>query len=88
MAGTVDRVFCGKYVYDACRAAELWCRENGYSVGFMSGNDPRGLVAGRVHVAKWDTLTDDARKKLDGIMTGDMRNGPVRVLINPKKPAV
>lgn len=32
--------------FEACNAAEKWCRDRGISVGEMQGPAPRGLLVG------------------------------------------
>jgi hypothetical protein len=65
--------------FKAMQAAEDWCAEQGISVGPCQRGDPRGLLRGDFYVAKWRNLSEDERAALDGLMTGDMRNGPVIV---------
>jgi hypothetical protein len=67
--------------FAACDAAESWLREGGYSVGSCERGSPRGIMRGDVPIAKWRNLSPRERKTLDGIMRGDMRNGPVTVEI-------
>jgi hypothetical protein len=64
-------------VFVACMAAEQWCRDNGFSVGYMERNSPRGILHGDYAISKWRNLSPVQRKALHGTMTGDMRNGPV-----------
>ncbi len=73
-------------LFEAATSAEMWCSENGYSVGRMQGKSPRGLLRGNYDIQKWRNLTAADRAALDGTMTGDMRNGPVVVWI--KEPCV
>jgi hypothetical protein len=65
----------------ACRAAERWCAENGYSVGRMERGAPRGLLRGDYDIQKWRNLRKAERDALAGTMSGDMRNGPVVVTL-------
>lgn len=67
--------------FEAVRAAERWCDENGYSVGRMQGPDPRGLMRGDYEISKWRNLSGQQRAELDGQMAGDMRNGPVTIRV-------
>ena len=66
----------------AVRAAEDWCANHGLSVGEMERWKPRGLLFGDDAIAKWPNLRQADRDVLDGMMTGDMRNGPVTVTID------
>lgn len=79
--GKMKKVFDQQGDFEACRAAEAWCRENGYSVGTMQGRDPRGILLGDYDIAKWRNLDKMHRAALHGVMTGSMRNGPVTVEI-------
>ena len=75
-----------KYVFDredeafaAFRKAQLHCTGLGFSVGSMQGPDPIGIVRGDYDVQKWRNLTRADRARLDGVITGDKRHGPVVV---------
>jgi hypothetical protein len=67
--------------FEACRKAEKWCNENGFSVGSMQGPSPRGILKGDIMISKWRNMSHKELGQLDGKMTGDMRNGPVVVQI-------
>lgn len=68
--------------FNACSAAEEWCEKNRVSVGRMQRGDPRGLRRGDFDIMKWRNLRQSDKDSLDGQMSGDMRNGPVTVLLN------
>lgn len=68
--------------WEAVKAAEAWCEENGISVGTMQSGSPRGIKRGKHSISKWRNLTNEDKKLLDGMMTGDMRNGPVQIQLN------
>lgn len=65
--------------FKAMNAAEDWCTENGISVGSAERGSPRCLMRGDFAVAKWRNLSASERQECHGVMTGDMRNGPVTV---------
>jgi len=65
----------------AVEAAEQWCEKHGISVGTMQGEAPRGLKRGKHHISKWRNFSNSDMKLLDGTMTGEMRNGPVYIVI-------
>lgn len=67
--------------FAACRQAEQFLKDMGYSVGRMQGTDPRGILKGDFDIQKWRNLRDDDIAALHGRMTGDMRNGPVHINI-------
>ncbi|CAJ0737822.1 hypothetical protein R16034_00860 [Ralstonia edaphis] len=65
--------------FEACREAEYWCEARGIAVGVMERDQPRGLLVGSYHIAKWHNLSGPERRELQGKMTGDMRHGPVTI---------
>ena len=68
--------------FQAMYAAKAWCRDNGISVGQSCAIGPTGLLFGQFDwIAKWRNLTPMERKDLHGIMTGDMRDGPVVIIL-------
>ena len=78
----MKRIFDQPGDFEACRAAEDWCKAHGIAVGAMERGRPRGLLFGDCGIAKWHNLSQAHRDSLDGTMTGDMRSGPVVVSIN------
>lgn len=69
--------------FAAQAAAKRWLHERGYNVGPSERDSPRAIMRGDVLISKWRYLSPHERKTLDGIMRGDMRNGPVTVEIFP-----
>lgn len=72
--------------YQAFQAAELWVEQNHYKRGPMDhGSGIIGLAsqfsASMRFVLYLHNMTTEQRASLDGLMTGDFRNGPVRVTI-------
>lgn len=61
--------------------AESWCKENGYSYGSMDGHNPIAIWKGDCSISKWHNLSKKEQNACDGVMTGDFREGWVRVLI-------
>lgn len=74
-------IFDQEGTFKAKFAAEEWCREHGISYGSSCAMMPTGLLFGDYHIAKWRNLTALERKELHGEMTGDLRNGPVKIRI-------
>ncbi len=72
-------VFTQSEDFAAFHAAEAYCQERGYSVGRMCRDSPIGLKLGEWNIQKWYNLSHDNRTQLDGLITGDKRNGPVTV---------
>jgi hypothetical protein len=69
--------------FQALYAAEAWCRENGISVGQSCATGPTGLLFGHYDwIAKWRNLTAGEKTDLHGTMSGDMREGPVVIVLN------
>lgn len=68
-------------VFEALWAAEDWCNVNGYSYGPGCAKMPTGLMRGNHTIPKWRNLRQDQINLLDGVMTGDRRNGPVFIEI-------
>lgn len=53
----------------------------GFSVGHLQAHAPRGILFGLYDIQKWRNLNAAERQALHGVMTGDMRTGPVVVEI-------
>lgn len=62
-------------------AAERWCSQRGVSVGRAQRGAPCGLLYGEFDIQKWRNLRSGDRAALDGIMVGDLRDGPVTVYL-------
>lgn len=70
--------FNQKGTWEALRAAEAWCRQNGLSVGQSCAVGPSGLLFGNyAWIAKWRNLTPSERAELHGTLSGDFREGPL-----------
>lgn len=72
--------------WQAFQAAEIWVEERHYNRGpLMNYGHPIGFVSvfrkDMEFVRQWGRLTKEQRASLDGLMTGDFRNGPVKVVI-------
>lgn len=63
----------------AMAAAEGFLQSRGFSVGPMQADEPRGIMFGNFIIAKWRDLAPHERHQLHGVMTGDMRFGPVKI---------
>lgn len=75
-------VFSDTGDFAAMRAAEAWCAKHGLSVGEMQLGKPRGILFGDFAIAKWRNLRQADKDALHGTMTGDMRHGPVLVVVS------
>lgn len=65
----------------ACWAAEEWLKRRGFSVGSMQGPEPRAIWHGDCYISKWRGLSAAEKRDMHASMTGDMRNGPVRITL-------
>lgn len=72
--------------FESMYAAERWLTENGYDCGSGSAcNMPTALMKGDYYSHdlphKWKNFSPADKKRVHGVMTGDMRDGPVTVYI-------
>jgi hypothetical protein len=79
----IRETFTGTFDFEACGKAEAWCKAHGLAVGAMQGKDQRGILLGNFDIAKWHNLNHAHRMALHGVMSGDMRRGPVHVDLKP-----
>lgn len=79
----IRETFSGVNDFEASQKAEAWCEEHGLSVGRMDRHDQRGILLGDFDIAKWHNLSHGERMALHGVMSGDMRRGPVHVDLKP-----
>ena len=70
--------------FSALYAAQDWCKANGISYGSTQRGAPVGLMRGEYEISKWRNLSKSDIARLDGTMTGDMRNGPVIIEMKPE----
>lgn len=64
--------------FKAWYACQNWLDKNGYSYGATSCRAPGvGVIKGDYCIAKMHNLTKDEIQQLDGMVTGDFRDGPV-----------
>jgi hypothetical protein len=87
MSGMAHRLtFCDAGDFAAERRAVALLENHGFSVGRMQHREPRGILFGNFDIQKWRNLSAAERAALHGVMTGDMRNGPVIVEIFESAP--
>lgn len=79
-------VFDQRGTFEAMRAAEQWCRDNGISCGSSQVMAPRGLLRGDFCISKWRNMSKAEIAALDGTMSGDMREGPVTITMRDLTP--
>lgn len=74
--------FTQQGTFQAMYAAQAWCAENGLSVGQSCATGPTGLLFGNYEwIAKWKNLTHQEQLDLHGTMSGDLREGPVIIVL-------
>jgi hypothetical protein len=72
-------------VFDSRTLAETWLKENGYSVGRMSRDNPIGVYKGDADIAKWHNLSKSDKAMLDGVITSmDWRTDAKVILFEEK----
>ena len=79
----IRETFSGTRDFEASEKAEAWCEAHGLSVGRMQGPGQRGILLGSYDIQKWRNLNHGERMALHGVMSGDMRRGPVHVDLKP-----
>ena len=79
----IRETFSGTRDFEASGKAEAWCEAHGLSVGEQQRNDQRGILLGKFLPEKWHNLNHGERMALHGVMSGDMRRGPVHVDLKP-----
>src|ERR1041385_2356913 len=72
--------------FASSRAAEVFLAAKGFSVGIMQGPSPRGILFGDILISKWRNMNKREIAALHGVMTGPMRNGPVKITIYDSAP--
>lgn len=75
------KTFSEKGTFKALHAAQHWLTENGYSYGPTCVMHPAPVLKGDFIIAKWRNLTKTEIKALDGWFDGDLREGPVTVML-------
>lgn len=65
-------------------AAHRWCDDNGYSYAPMCHPEPTAIMKGDWIIAKWRNLTAKERRESHGYITGNFREGPVKITIKQK----
>lgn len=73
--------------FEAMSAAEQFLAVAGFSCGTTQRGDPRGIMFGDFDIQKWRNLSNRDRNDLHGHMTGNMREGPVKIEIFERAPA-
>ena len=71
--------------FQSMYAAQRWVKEQGYGYGSSSAMHPTAVMKGDYHSydlpEKMKNFTQKEKNNVHGIITGDMRDGPVTVFI-------
>ena len=76
-----------KGAFTACSRAEDILNGAGFTVGSLQRGAPCGLMFGEYIISKWRNLSWAERDVLHGELRGDMRNGPVEIVLRTACPA-
>lgn len=76
-----EREFNSVGLFKAIVEAEMWLESERFSFGIMQSGAPTAILKGKHFISKWRNLRREEIASLDGLMTGDFRNGPVKVVI-------
>lgn len=82
---SIQKEFIGEGTWVALRAAETWLIENGYDWGSSCAMKPTAITKGKYADTdlpnKWKNFTPKQEKSVEGVITGETREGPVYVRI-------
>lgn len=71
--------------FSGINEAETFVKALGLTTGSMQRGAPIGLAKDAEYISKWDGMTREDRKQLDGLMVADsFRNGDVTVYLTFK----
>lgn len=74
-------------LHNSYRLCEMWLHQNGYDYSSSDAMNPTAITIGDYYENpaefphKWHNFTNEQKKKVDGVIVGDMRFGPVIVKI-------
>lgn len=74
--------------FTAAHRAVAMLEDCGFSVGHLQAHAPRGILFGLYDIQKWRNLNSAERQALHGVMSGNMRTGPVVVEIFEGAPEI
>lgn len=75
------KTFSNTGTFQALYAAHAWLAEHGYSFGPSCVNHPIPVLKGDFIIAKWKNLTKKEIAQLDGKVDGNLRDGPVHIVL-------
>lgn len=76
-----QHLFSDRGDFAAFVSASAFAKRAGFCVGSTCAGHPTGLMHGYDYVAKWRNLSIAERAALHGVMFGDIRHGPIMVVI-------
>ncbi len=80
-----QKEFKAEGTFQSMYAAQRWLKENGYDYGSNSATQPTAVMKGNYYdynlPHKMKNFTAKQKNSVHGIITGDMREGPVFVTI-------
>lgn len=80
---SIKKEFTGPGTFEAYYNADEWLRENGYSFGSACGSfQPIAIKNGEYNLPqKWKNFSIAEKKSVDGVLIGNLREGPMTVYI-------
>jgi hypothetical protein len=76
-----EMTFTSPVEWGAKNDAESWLTHQGFSIAPSCASGTRGVMLGKMKIAKWRNLTADERARLHGRLDGDTRRGPLRLVL-------
>lgn len=81
----IEKQFLVYGTFKSMYAANGWIRENGYDFGSTCALQPTAIMKGDYYSYdlphKWKNFSSSQKASIAGVMTGDLRDGPVFVRI-------
>lgn len=74
--------------FSALTEAQAYLKERGFSFGELCVPAPIGVMFGRCAIPKWRNIDPAEIETLHGTITGDHRNGPVKLSLFWNAPAI
>jgi hypothetical protein len=73
--------FIDKGTFEAYRKACNYLTENGFNYGSTCALEPMGFMKREWNCPwKWKNMTPKQRNSVDGVVVGDLREGPVKLI--------
>lgn len=76
----LSETFHKQGTFESMYAAQAWLTERGYNYGSTCATMPVAITIRPYELPwKWKNFTKEDEKSIDGVMIGDMRDGPVTI---------